>query len=78
MSEATTDHIMGCLYARQPDMNLVNVKFFRGDKDLIEPNELCDQAHSASLQRKMDGDTLDGAPKTARPKMDVREFVKTL
>ncbi|TJV68596.1 MAG: hypothetical protein E5X76_28865 [Mesorhizobium sp.] len=78
MSEATTDHIMGCLYARQPNMKLVNVKFFRGEKDLIEPAEMREQAHTASLQRKLDGYRSAGAPKSTRSKIDVREFVKSL
>ena len=57
----------------------VNVKFFRGSRDLISAEEFKRQLKSALMQRKMRTASVDKvAPKSAHPVIDVSEFVKTL
>ena len=41
---------------------LVNLKFFRGDRDIISPEELCRQAHSALEQKRLKLATVSAHP----------------
>ncbi len=41
---------------------LVNLKFFRGDRDIISPDEICRQAHSALEQKRLNQATVSPDP----------------
>ena len=41
---------------------LVNLRFFRGDRDIISPEELCRVAHSALEQRRLNLATVSKDP----------------
>lgn len=72
------DGLMECLSGH--DMELVNIKFFRGNRDdVITAEEICAEAHSAIMQRRMGTATVTReAPKSTKPPMDVQEFAAQL
>ncbi len=60
------------------DRELVNMKFFRGLRDLVSEDEFCAQIHSALMQKRMGkavvaDDFVDGVTK-----IDAEEFVASL
>lgn len=57
----------------------VNVKFFRGSRDIITSEEFRREIHSALMQKKMRTATVTkNAPASKHPKIDLREFVAAL
>ena len=57
------------------DNSLVNIKFFRGEKDVVSEEEFCEQVHSALMQRHIGTAVVsDSFPEEAR-KRSAREFV---
>lgn len=78
MSATIVASIRECVAARD-GMKLVNVKFFRGDRDLLSAGEL--RAEAARLaQARNEGKVVQAksAPKSTRPRVDVREFIANL
>jgi hypothetical protein len=58
---------------------LVNVKFFRGSKDVITVEEFRREFRSALMQRKIKTAVVSKtAPTSEHPPIDVREFVTAL
>lgn len=58
---------------------LLNVKFFRGSRDLISVEEFRKEFRSALMQRKMKTATVSKSPpKSAHEAINVREFVANL
>jgi hypothetical protein len=77
-SETDMDQLLKFL-CHGEEQTLVNLKFFRGDRDLVAPEELCHEVHSALEQRRLnlavvssDPPDVDGEP------VDVRELVANL
>jgi hypothetical protein len=57
----------------------VNVKFFRGSRDLISVEELLKEVHSALMQRKLKPASVSKEPpKSDQPTVKVRELVAAL
>lgn len=52
MSEGHRKERLLALLFEQEGSTLVDIKFFRGDADVISEEELCAQVHSALLQRR--------------------------
>ncbi|MBY3524919.1 MULTISPECIES: hypothetical protein [Rhizobium] len=71
--------IEDCLHPERPGMKLVNVKFFRGDNRYITPEEfrakLC---AAAEFQRANPHIRRGEAPRSTKPKVNVRERVANL
>ena len=78
MSEHGKEGAMSCLFSKQ-DMRLKNVKFFRGDRDVITEDEFRAQIQSIEDQKKANP-TLKSrkAPLSSQPITQVREFVGKL
>jgi hypothetical protein len=62
----------------QDGRTLENVKFFRGDRDLVTEEEFCDQVHSGLLQRKMGRAIVSESFTEEDRSLDVDSFVATL
>jgi hypothetical protein len=63
-----------CLFERQ-DMQLINVRFFRGDSDIICEEEF-NREREASADRKRSGELkAAAAPRCKRAPVDLRKFV---
>lgn len=60
------------------DKNLVNVKLFRGLRDLVSQDDLCAQVHSAFMQKRMGKAKVTTELDTGVRKVNVREFVASL
>jgi hypothetical protein len=71
---STTDtHIFGCLYDRQADGKLNNVKFYRGDADLIRAEDFKEENRKIDAQKRSGNVTPDCyGPRVTKPKMDFR------
>jgi hypothetical protein len=79
MLEQEKNGLMECLFSEH-DIEHVNIKFFRGHRDdLITAEEICEQARSAIMQKRM-GATIGSkeAPKNTHPSVDVAEFISKL
>ena len=58
---------------------LVNLKFFRGDRDIISPEELCREAHSALEQKRLNLATVSKDPPDGEGEpVDVQAVVDSL
>ena len=58
---------------------LVNLKFFRGDRVLVAPEELCREVHSALEQRRLNLAVVSQDPPDVEAEpVDVRERVANL
>jgi hypothetical protein len=58
---------------------LANLKFFRGERDLIAPEELCRQAHSALEQKRLNLATVSAHPPDGDGEpVDVQTLVDSL
>jgi hypothetical protein len=58
---------------------LENLKFFRGDRELVAPEELCHEVHSALEQRRLNLATVSQDPPDVEGEpVDVRELVANL
>ena len=78
MSKIEREPIMDCLFSRQ-DMKLINIKFFRGKADVIAPEDLRAESHSAIMQARVDPRVkTTAAPRSNLPPIDVRKFVAAL
>jgi hypothetical protein len=56
-------------------MRLVNVKFFRGDRDLLSAGELrAEAARVAATQQVGNSEP----PRSSKPRVNIRDLVKTL
>lgn len=70
MSEHEKDSLMERLYDRQ-SMKLLNIKFCRGSRDVITPEELRAESHSALLQDRTGGAKPGRAPRSKQPPVDL-------
>ena len=57
---------------------LINVKFFRGDRDLISKDEMTEQAHSALTQHKMGTATVSSTIDEGDEGVSLDEFLSRL
>ena len=72
------DKLLSFLFAGN-GRTLENIKFFRGDRDLISAEELEAQVHSALMQKKAGrADVNPDFPDVHVVTVDVREFVAQL
>lgn len=61
------------------DGTLHNIKFFRGDRELVSAHEIEEQVRSAHMQKAIGRATItDKFPDTETLKVDVTELVKSL
>ena len=60
------------------DRELLNMKFFRGTRDLVSPEELCEQVHSAFMQERMGKARVTEWLDLGVAKINVQEFLATL
>lgn len=75
MSKHDEDGLMKCLFSGQ-DMTLVNVKFFRGSRDMITDEEFRDQVTYIETQKKSGRAVRTAeAPRSGREPIDVRDLV---
>lgn len=73
------ESIKDCLHPERADMKLVNVKFFRGGNESITPDEFRAQLCAVADQKRSGaGERLAEAPRTAKQKINVREYVANL
>lgn len=82
MTTATSDTDMDQLLkflCHREEQTLVNLKFFRGDRDLVAPEELTHELHSALEQRRLNLAVITTEPPDAEGEpVDVRELVANL
>lgn len=78
MSKHERDGLMECLFSR-PDMKLRNIKFFRGDRDVITEDEFRAQILCIAEQKKAGTATRSTSPTHSdlRP-LDVRAYVASM
>lgn len=78
MSEHGRDKVADCLSSRQ-GMKLVNLKFFRGGRDLITADELRAEVKSVEAQKLTGAATKsDRAPISRQPVVNLREFAASI
>jgi len=71
------ERLMSLLFDRG-GVVLRNIKFFRGERDLVTEEELCHQVHSALMQERM-GRVVASAPQhDPAQTVNVRGFVAAL
>jgi hypothetical protein len=74
MSDNEKDSMMDCLFSGQ-DMTLRNIKFCRGSDDLIAPEDLRAQSHSAMLQKRTGAAARSTvAPHSQQPVVDLEKL----
>lgn len=78
MSEIKKESLISLLSPEREGMKLVNVKFFRGDREMIRPEDLRAQLRAISAQHKAGAVAATGMPKSTQPKVDVRDFVANI
>jgi hypothetical protein len=71
------DRMMSFLFGRE-GVVLRNIKFFRGDRELVSEEEFCHQVHSAVMQERMGKARVTPMFKDESPPISVREFIATL
>ena len=78
MSVHTKATLKECI-AERPGMNLVNVKFFRGDRDMLSADELRAEVCRANQERVSKAvKATQQAPKSDVKKINVRDWVAAL
>jgi hypothetical protein len=75
MSKHEKKGTVDCLFTRQ-DMKLINVKFFRGDSDIISEEEF-NSERACAAERKRTGEVVASpqAPRCKRAPIDLRQLV---
>ncbi|MBR1241590.1 hypothetical protein JQ620_15785 [Bradyrhizobium sp. AUGA SZCCT0274] len=73
MSTHEKDVLQDCLFSRQ-DKKLFNIKFLRGNADVIAPEDFRAEICSIVAQRDT-GLAPSGAVRTGKPQTDVRKLV---
>jgi hypothetical protein len=68
------DSVISCLFSGQ-DMKVRNVRFCRGSDDVITEGDLSAEFHAALVQKRDGLVKPTGAPKSERPKVNIRELV---
>jgi hypothetical protein len=71
MSKIGEERMLHCVTQR-PGMRLVNVKFFRGDRDLLSAGELRAEALRVAKEAQS-GD--NNPPRSDKPRVNVRDLV---
>ena len=71
------NRMMSVLFGRD-GVVLRNIKFFRGDRELVSEEEFCHQAHSAAMQERMGKARVSPMFKDETPAIGVRAFISTL
>lgn len=77
MATREKERLISFLFERD-DVCLINLKFFRGDRDVVSEEELCKQVHSAFLQEKMGRAIVSDRFQEEADTVDIREFIGTL
>lgn len=78
MSGHERDGVVSCLFSGQ-DKTLLNMKFFRGDRDVISEAEFRAEVCSIEQQKKLSvAKRSSHAPRSEREPIDVRDFVATI
>lgn len=57
---------------------VTNIKFFRGPRDLVSQEELCEQVHSAFMQKRMGKAVVAEELNCGIAKINVRDFLARL
>lgn len=71
MSQHEKNSLMDCLFSGQ-DMELHNIKFCRGSRDLISADDLRAESHRALLQRRTGAAKgSPDAPRSEQPMVDL-------
>ena len=68
---------LDCLFSGQ-DMKLVNIKFCRGDRDVISEEEFCAQICAIADQKRAGMQPSAGPTHSGKSKVDVRAIVAKL
>lgn len=69
--------LKACLFSRQ-DRKLVNIKFFRGDSNVISPDDLAAQICSIASQHEAGLKPSAGPVRSVKPTVDVRKLVTSM
>lgn len=77
MSTQEKDGLMDCLFSRQ-DRKLVNIKFCRGDADIIAPEELRAEVCSIASQREAGLQPSAGPTRSGKTTINVRKLVQSM
>jgi len=78
MSEHEKDGLTACLFSRQ-DMKLRNIKFFRGEADVISAEDFRRQSCSTIEQQKTGQATRNSGPtRSDVAPLDVRAYVANM
>lgn len=77
MADDKKDATLALLFG-QEGMTLENIKFFRGDRDVISEEELCAQVHSGLMQMRMGKADVSDSFLEESATVDVREFILTI
>jgi hypothetical protein len=76
MSTLEKDGLEACLFSRQ-DRQLINIKFMRGNAEVIAPEAF--RAEICSMVAQRDGGLeASGPAKSGKPPVDVRELVEQM
>ena len=78
MSDEKKESLAALLSPEREGMKLVNAKLFRGENKLIRREEFRSELRSVAAQRSAGLKPNDGAPRSGKPKIDVRELVSSL
>ncbi|SDI98161.1 hypothetical protein SAMN05216338_103548 [Bradyrhizobium sp. Rc2d] len=72
------EELKGCLFSRRDHQKLVDIKFFRGNNNIISPEELSAQVCSIARQREAGLAPAAGPIRSNKAVTDIRNFVAKL
>lgn len=75
MSTLEKDGLEACLFSRQ-DRKLVNIKFMRGDAEIIDPEDF--RAEICSVVSQRDGGKPSEAAKSGKTPTNIRQLVASM
>lgn len=78
MPDTKKESLAALLSPSRESMNLVNVKFFRGARDLIRPEEFRAQLRAIAEQHTGGAKPASNAPRSNKSKTNIRELVTSL
>ena len=78
MSDKHKESLASLLSPSREGMKLVNVKFFRGERDLIRADDFRAQLRAVAEQHRNGQVKATEAPRSKMPKTNVREWVAAL
>ena len=77
MSTLEKDGLKDCLFSGQ-DNKLLDIKFFRGDKEIIAPDEIAAQVCAIARQRKAGLKPAAGPARSGKDRVNVRKLVASM